>query len=90
MPSATDLLLSQHTHQKLVFQSFDRAEIMRTLDSNKIDSAIHYQRLINDEELYYFEKPLPVSNLFKQCSFTVPNQHTLTDEEVERIAKALQ
>jgi UDP-2-acetamido-2-deoxy-ribo-hexuluronate aminotransferase len=90
MPSATDLLLAQHTHQKLVFQSFDRTEIMRTLDNNKIDSTIHYQRLINDEELYHFGQTLPVSNLFKQYSFTVPNQHTLTDEEVERIAKALQ
>ena len=34
-------------------------------------------------------KPLPISKRLKEISFTVPNQHTLTDAEVEHIGKNL-
>jgi hypothetical protein len=40
--------------------------------------------------LYSTGGAMPVSDRLKNVSFTVPNQHTLTDEEVEQIAKVLQ
>ena len=45
---------------------------------------------INDETLYRGGKTLPISRKLKEISFTVPNQHTLTDAEVEHIGKNLQ
>jgi len=89
-PSALDTNLSQHTLHKLVFQSDQRDRIMVNFKKAHIDCAIHYSTLINDEPLYHAETVMLVSDRLKHISFTVPNQHTLTDQEVERIAKVLQ
>ena len=39
---------------------------------------------------YYIDDDFSVSDRLKTTSFTVPNQQSLTDEEVEKIAKALE
>ena len=88
--SVIDASLPQHTLHKLVFQSDDRARIQKQFSRGNIDCPVHYTRLVNDESLYRRDQPFPVSDRYKQTSFTVPNQHTLTDAEVERIAKVLQ
>lgn len=87
--SAIDTSLTQHTLHKLVFQSDDRISTQIKFNLARIDCPVHYTMLINNEVLYQIDQELPQSNRYKQISFTVPNQHTLTDEEVERIAKAL-
>jgi dTDP-4-amino-4,6-dideoxygalactose transaminase len=74
----------------LVFQSENRAAVIDKFKTANIDCVVHYSRLINDEPLYGTAGAMPVSDRLKNVSFTVPNQHTLTDEEVEQIAKALQ
>jgi dTDP-4-amino-4,6-dideoxygalactose transaminase len=58
--------------------------------NHKIDCVVHYNTLINNESLYQTLGTYSKSDYLKLTSFTVPNQHTLTDNEVERIAKALQ
>ena len=88
--SATDRSLTQHTLHKLVFQSENRIAVIDRFKKANIDCVVHYSRLINDEPLYGTTGVMPVSNRLKNVSFTVPNQHTLTDQEVEQIAKALQ
>lgn len=88
--SAIDPSLTQHTLHKLVFQSEDRPSILKKFAQAEIDCPIHYSTLINDETLYHVDQPFPTSNRLKNSSFTVPNQHTLTDEEVELIAKVLE
>ena len=81
--------LKMHTHSKLVFQSAKRSEIQEQLKQNGISSTVHYNLMINDEPLYRGGKTLPISKRLKEISFTVPNQHTLTDAEVEHIGKHL-
>jgi UDP-2-acetamido-2-deoxy-ribo-hexuluronate aminotransferase len=81
--------LVQHTHSKLVFAHEDRDRWLTQLAKNGVDHAIHYNQLISDELLYPSDRVLNISHQLKAQSFTVPNQHTLTDLEVERIAKAL-
>jgi dTDP-4-amino-4,6-dideoxygalactose transaminase len=88
--SVIDSNLPQHTLHKLVFQSDDRVSIQKQFSKANIDCPVHYTRLVNDESLYHIDQLFPVSDRYKQTSFTVPNQHTLTDAEVERIAKVLQ
>lgn len=87
--SAIDLSLAQHTHQKLVFQSNSRDQVLAQFKSAKIDCAVHYRTLVDDESIYNRSSDVPVSTQLSKISFTVPNQHTLIDEEVERIAKEL-
>lgn len=85
----TDFTLPKHTHHKLVFQAEDRAQAVADLKSAGIDAPVHYKLMINDELLYYTPQVFDNSDRLKRQSFTVPNQHTLTDDEVEQIAKAL-
>jgi dTDP-4-amino-4,6-dideoxygalactose transaminase len=59
------------------------------LNKQGIGATVHYRLTINDETLYATKQTFPVSDKLKAISFTVPNQHTLTDAEVERIVKAL-
>jgi dTDP-4-amino-4,6-dideoxygalactose transaminase len=87
--SAVDLSLKQHTLHKLVFQSNNRDQVIEQFKSAGIDCAVHYRRLINDEDIYNQPVDVSLSNQLSKTSFTVPNQHTLTDEEVKRIAKEL-
>lgn len=82
--------LTKHTYSKLVFQSEERSQVQDTLKENGIATARHYQMCINDETLYRGGKTLPISKKLKEISFTVPNQHTLTDAEIEYIGKNLQ
>jgi dTDP-4-amino-4,6-dideoxygalactose transaminase len=87
--SSTDRNLSQHTLHKLVFQSENRSDVIDRFKKAHIDCVVHYSRLINDEPLYGTASAMPVSDRLKNVSFTVPNQHTLTDQEVERIGELL-
>jgi len=87
--SAIDLSLHRHTHQKQVFQSNCRDQVLEQFKSANIDCAVHYRMLIEDEGIYNQSNHVPVSTQLSKISFTVPNQHTLTDQEVERIAKEL-
>ena len=89
VPTATDHSIAKHGYQKLVFQSFNRDGYLQHFSDKGIATAIHYNNLINDEPLYYTGTVLPQSTQLKEISFTVPNQHTLTDEEVEQIAETL-
>jgi dTDP-4-amino-4,6-dideoxygalactose transaminase len=88
-PCAIDFSLDQHTYHKLVFQSSERSAVIDRFKTNNIDCVVHYSTLINDEPLYRCNTAMPVSDHLKHTSFTVPNQHTLTDEEVERIGALL-
>jgi len=87
--SAIDLSLPQHTHQKQVFQSDHRDQVLEQFQLANIECAVHYRILINDEKIYDHHSDVPVSTQLSKISFTVPNQHTLVDSEVEAIAKAL-
>jgi len=82
-------VLMKNTYHKLVFQSERRDQLVAELNQQGIGAAVHYRQTINDETLYATKRSFPVSNRLKDISFTVPNQHTLTDAEVERIIKAL-
>jgi dTDP-4-amino-4,6-dideoxygalactose transaminase len=82
--------LMKNTYHKLVFQSDIRDTLVGKLSEQGIGAVVHYRQMINDEPLYQTRKSFPVSDRLKHTSFTVPNQHTLTDAEVERIVKALQ
>jgi UDP-2-acetamido-2-deoxy-ribo-hexuluronate aminotransferase len=86
---ANDFSLTHNSLHKLVFKDSNRAYWMKKLADANIASAIHYETLINDEPLYHMPVHVENSELLRDISFTVPNQHTLTDSEVERIAKVL-
>jgi dTDP-4-amino-4,6-dideoxygalactose transaminase len=87
--TAIDTSLAKHTYQKLVFQSEQRDDVIKKFTDAGIDCTITYSRLVNDESLYHQFDYMRNSDKFKNISFTVPNQHTLTDAEVERIAEKL-
>ena len=87
--SPLDLTLKKNTLQKLVFQSDERDAVVAQFQTAGINCAVHYKQLISDETIYQQTCSVPVSSRLKEISFTVPNQHTLTDEEVKRIAKEL-
>lgn len=89
LPTACDAAVIKHGYQKLVFQSFDRDGYLQHFADQGIATAVHYSNLVNDEPLYHTNSVLAHSNQLKEISFTVPNQHTLNDAEVEHIAKAL-
>lgn len=84
-----DTELYKNTYHKLVFTSNARDKIQEHLQANSIDSTVHYALTINDESLYNTTNQYPNSDKFKTESFTVPNQQTLYDKEVEHIARAL-
>ena len=88
-PTGLDMTLQSNTLHKLVFQSQNREHIRKKFVDAGIDCPIHYINMINDEILYRNNCEFPVSDKLKNITFTVPNQHTLTDVEVERIAKEL-
>lgn len=83
-----DTNLRAHDYSKLVFKSPQRDNIINQCQQQAIEVAVHYSRPVHRENLYTANCPY-ADELSKQ-SFTVPNQHTLTDSEVEQIAKALQ
>ena len=89
LKSANDSGLRRNTYHKLVFQSDNRNELVTKLNEQGIGATVHYRVTLNDEALYHTKKSFPVSDRLKAVSFTVPNQHTLTDAEVERIVEAL-
>jgi dTDP-4-amino-4,6-dideoxygalactose transaminase len=86
---ALDFYLDQHTLHKLVFKSNHRSSTMEQFQNSNIDCVVHYSTLINDESLYHTAGNFAVSDHLKAVSFTVPNQHTLTDLEVQRIGELL-
>jgi dTDP-4-amino-4,6-dideoxygalactose transaminase len=79
----------KHTYHKLVFQTHNRNSVIDLFQKNNVDCPVHYTLTVNDEILYQTNNKFPVSDRLKTTSFTVPNQHTLTDIEVERIGKLL-
>lgn len=88
-PTAIDFTrVGNHTYSKLVFQSDDRASVIKKFKDQAIDCVVHYNNLVSDEPLYSSTGQYYSKNL-RDISFTVPNQHTLTDAEVERIAQGL-
>ena len=82
-------MLMKNTYHKLVFQHDKRDLLVAELNEKGIGAAVHYRQTINDEDMYHTKKSFPNSDRLKAISFTVPNQHTLTDVEVERIVEAL-
>jgi dTDP-4-amino-4,6-dideoxygalactose transaminase len=88
-PTAIDSTrVRNHTYSKLVFQSDDRASVIKKFKDQAIDCVVHYNNLVSDEPLY-LDAGQYYSRHLRDISFTVPNQHTLTDAEVERIAQGL-
>lgn len=86
--AGTDFNLHQHGFHKLVLQSPNRDSTVQDLAAQGITAVCHYRRLMHQESLYP-GSVCPNSERLSSISFTVPNQHTLTDSEVERIAKAV-
>lgn len=86
--SVMDQNLQQHSYSKLVFRSEDRNTVRQRLLECGVETAVHYQLPLHQEPPYVSYCP-NAERLSKEL-FTVPNQHTLTDSEVEQIAKALQ
>jgi UDP-2-acetamido-2-deoxy-ribo-hexuluronate aminotransferase len=80
--------LQQHTYSKLVFQSDLRDQTVVELRNAGIECAVHYQLPVHRESLY--PGVATNSDRLSKISFSVPNQHTLTDAEVEHIGKILQ
>jgi dTDP-4-amino-4,6-dideoxygalactose transaminase len=89
LKSGNDSSLMRNTYHKLVLQHAKRDEVVARLNEQGIGAAVHYRQTVNDETLYQTKKSFPNSDRLKAISFTVPNQHTLTDAEVERIVEAL-
>jgi len=88
-PTAIDSTrVRNHTYSKLVFQSDDRASVIKKFKDQAIDCVVHYNNLVSDEPLY-LDAGQYYSRHLRDISFTVPNQHTLTDAEVDRIAQGL-
>lgn len=87
--SGLDTDLFRHTYHKLVFQTDNRNQTIKKFTEKNIDCAVHYNLTISDETLYNTHNSYPLSDKLKSITFTVPNQHSLTDEEVERIAEVL-
>jgi UDP-2-acetamido-2-deoxy-ribo-hexuluronate aminotransferase len=85
--SVMDQHLPQHSYSKLVFCSEDRDVVRQRLLDLGIETAVHYQLPVH-QELPHGSYCPNADQLSKEL-FTVPNQHTLTDSEVERIAEAL-
>ena len=83
-----DQNLQHHSYSKLVFRSEDRNAVRQRLLEMGIETAVHYQLPVHQEPPHISFCP-NAEQLSKEL-FTVPNQHTLTDSEVEQIAKALQ
>ena len=83
-----DTNLRAHDYSKLVFKSLQRDSVIKQFQQQAIEIAVHYSRPVHQENLYTAD--CPRADELAQQSFTVPNQHTLTDSEVEQIAKALQ
>ena len=82
--------LKKHTYHKLVFESeFRDKDIRKMKEKYNIICGIHYKNCINDEKIYKSKNKFSMSEKKRKKVFTVPNQHTLTDTEVELIAKAL-
>lgn len=86
--TGNDFSIPKHTLSKLVFKSKQRNVAIEKFKKANIDCVVHYKNLISDEQLY-FTNGLSTSKYLRDVSFTVPNQHTLTDSEVERIAQEL-
>jgi len=86
--SVMDQNLQHHSYSKLVFYSKDRDAVRQRLLNLGIETAVHYQLPVH-QELPHASYCPHADQLSKEL-FTVPNQHTLTDSEVEQIAKALQ
>lgn len=80
--------LQQHTYSKLVFQSDVRDHTVAELRNAGIECAVYYQLPIHQESLY--PGVATNSDRLSKISFSVPNQHTLNDNEVEYIGKMLQ
>lgn len=89
IPTGIDLKIQKHTYSKLIFQSQSRSKIIKKFSDLGVETAIHYSRLISDENLYRTEVEPINSRRLKEISFTVPNQHTLLDSEVDTILEAL-
>jgi len=88
-PTGLEMTLQSNTLHKLVFQNQNRDLVRKKVINAGIDCPVHYVNMISDEPLYRNNCEFPVSDKLKNITFTVPNQHTLTDVEVERIAKEL-
>ena len=86
--SVMDQNLQHHSYSKLVFRSRDRDAVRQQLADMGVETAVHYQLPVH-QELPHGSYCPNADQLSKEL-FTVPNQHTLTDDEVEQIAKALQ
>jgi len=86
--SGMQLHLQQHTYSKLVFQSDIRDQTVVKLRNAGIECAVHYQLPVHQESLY--PGVAINSDRLSKISFSIPNQHTLTDAEVEHIGKILQ
>jgi dTDP-4-amino-4,6-dideoxygalactose transaminase len=79
-----------NSYHKLVFRTDHRKSVQDRFQQANVDCQVHYNLTINDETLYHqAAKSFPVSDRLKTTSFTVPNQHTLTDSEVEYIGELL-
>lgn len=85
--SIMDSHLQSHTYSKLVFRSPDRNHVVKKFYNADIDIAVHYQLPVHKEYLYSAD--CPIADLAVSESFTVPNQHTLTDHEVDQILQGL-
>lgn len=83
-----DMCLSQHTFHKLVFRTPQRDLVMQDFKSKGIQTVVHYPRTVHQHQ-WCAHGTCPTSAALATQSFTVPNQHTLTDNEVERILEAL-
>lgn len=89
--TALDLTLDQHTWHKLVFRSDESSKIISKLRSSGIEAVKHYSITVHQEPFYHGNPDdFPISRRLSDSSFTVPNQHTLTDAEVEKIADCLE
>ena len=86
---AADFSQQQNTFHKLVFVSDNLSAVETEFRNNKVELGTYYRLTINDHLLYNTNNSFPVSDYLKHHHFSVPNQHTLTDSEVEKIAKAL-
>jgi dTDP-4-amino-4,6-dideoxygalactose transaminase len=80
---------TQHTLHKLVFQADDRDDVINKFKRAGIDCIVHYDPLVSDEKIFESKSQVCNSDRLKAISFTVPNQHTLTDDEVMSIGKLL-
>lgn len=86
-----DRALEDHVFHLYVVQVDDRSDFVAYLDSNKIQSLIHYPIPFNKQEAYkeYSNLSLPLTEKIHQHILSIPISPVMEDAEVQTVIRVL-